>query len=66
LSKSLFFISAGSNDLFEYIDLGPHDNDTKLLQDLVASYAAYLRVGIYRSPAKYSIIILSSFTIILS
>ena len=50
LSKSLFFISAGSNDLFEYIDIGPQTNDTELLQSLVASYAAYLRV----SP-KYSI-----------
>jgi len=45
LSKSLFFISAGSNDLFEYIDLGPQYNDTDLLQSLVASYAAYLRVS---------------------
>ncbi|OQU82133.1 hypothetical protein SORBI_3006G178300 [Sorghum bicolor] len=56
LSKSLFFISAGSNDLFEYIDLGPHDNDTKLLQDLVASYAAYLRDLYDVGARKFSVV----------
>lgn len=44
LSESLFFISTGSNDLFEYADIGPQNNDTELLQGLVASYAAYLKV----------------------
>jgi hypothetical protein len=44
LSQSLFFISTGSNDLFEYADIGPQNNDTELLQGLVASYAAYLKV----------------------
>jgi hypothetical protein len=57
LSKSLFFISAGSNDLFVYSDIGPQNNDTELLQGLVSSYAAYLRV----SP-KHAIIL--SFTIL--
>lgn len=44
LSESLFFISTGSNDLFEYADIGPQNNDTELLQGLVASYATYLKV----------------------
>lgn len=57
LSKSLFFISAGSNDLLEHAaGIGPQINDTELLQRLVASYTSLLRV----SP-KYLVIL--SFTI---
>ncbi|XP_020401108.1 GDSL esterase/lipase At5g55050 [Zea mays] len=51
LSQSLFFISTGSNDLFEYADIGPQNNDTELLQGLVASYAAYLK-DLYSAGAK--------------
>lgn len=51
LSKSLIFISTGSNDLFEYIDLGPRSNDTEFLQSLVASYATFLK-DLYGAGAK--------------
>ncbi|KAJ1272287.1 hypothetical protein BS78_06G190600 [Paspalum vaginatum] len=51
LSKSLIFISTGSNDLFEYIDLRLGSNDTEFLHGLVASYAAYLK-DLYRAGAK--------------
>ena len=45
ISKSLVFISVGSNDLFEYIDFppAPNRNDTQFLQDLVASYTCYVK-----------------------
>lgn len=56
LSKSLFFISAGSNDLFEYIDIGPQYNDTDLLQSLVASYSAYLRDLYGAGARKFSVV----------
>ncbi|XP_066343594.1 GDSL esterase/lipase At4g16230-like [Miscanthus floridulus] len=56
LSKSLFFITTGSNDLFEYIDIGPQTNDTELLQSLVASYAAYLRDLYGVGARKFSVV----------
>jgi hypothetical protein len=45
ISKSLFFISVGSNDLFEYSDSlpAPGRNDTQFLLDLVANYTAYVK-----------------------
>jgi len=45
ISRSLFFISVGSNDLFEYIDFppAPNRNDTQFLQDLVAAYTCYVK-----------------------
>ena len=45
ISRSLFFISVDSNDLFEYIDFppAPNRNDTQFLQDLVASYTCYVK-----------------------
>ncbi|CAL5025971.1 unnamed protein product [Urochloa decumbens] len=54
ISKSLFFISVGSNDLFEYSDSPQaHDrNDTQLfLQDLVASYTSHIK-DLYAAGAK--------------
>ena len=48
VSRSLVFISVGSNDLFEYVDGNatscPGRNDTKFLQGLVAAYRGYLQV----------------------
>lgn len=47
ISKSLIFISTGSNDLFEYADCSGHwckHNDTEFLQSLVASYTRFLKV----------------------
>jgi hypothetical protein len=43
LSRSIFFISTGSNDLFEY-SLSSRGNDWQFLQSLVASYKQYLKV----------------------
>ncbi|CAN6268894.1 unnamed protein product [Urochloa humidicola] len=53
ISKSLFFISVGSNDLFEYTDFpqAPDSNDTQFLQDLVASYTGYIK-DLYAAGAK--------------
>ena len=42
LSKSIFFISTGSNDMFEY-SLSP-SNDRQFLLGLVASYKHHLKV----------------------
>jgi hypothetical protein len=52
ISKSLVFISVGSNDLFEYADhyiteaniSSPSRNDTAFLQELIASYTSYVKV----------------------
>jgi signal transduction protein with GAF and PtsI domain len=48
ISRSLVFISVGSNDLFEYVDgnatLSPSRNDTAFLEGLVAAYKSYLQV----------------------
>jgi hypothetical protein len=51
VSRSLVFISVGSNDLFEYSDFfaDPRNrnasrNDAAFLQGLVAFYAAYVKV----------------------
>jgi hypothetical protein len=48
VSRSLVFISVGSNDLFEYVDsnatLSPTRNDTAFLGGLVATYKSYLQV----------------------
>jgi hypothetical protein len=50
VSRSLAFISVGSNDLFEYVDgnatLSPSRNDTAFLGGLVATYKSYLQVHI--------------------
>lgn len=42
LSKSIFFISTGSNDMFEYSF--NRTNDRKFLLGLVAAYKYYLKV----------------------
>jgi signal transduction protein with GAF and PtsI domain len=50
ISRSLVFISVGSNDLFEYVDGNatscPNRNDTAFLEGLVATYKSYLQVPI--------------------
>jgi hypothetical protein len=49
ISKSLIFISTGSNDLFEYTDFPDHNsnrNDTVFLESLVASYTSFLKVRV--------------------
>ncbi|TVU14893.1 hypothetical protein EJB05_38390, partial [Eragrostis curvula] len=53
VSESLFFISTGSNDLFEYIDFkAPKNrNDTEFLQQLVAFYSDHLK-GLYGAGAR--------------
>ncbi|KAL6882630.1 hypothetical protein ACP4OV_011320 [Aristida adscensionis] len=45
ISKSLIFISVGSNDLFEYSDATPDPSrdDAEFLQGLVTSYTSYLK-----------------------
>jgi hypothetical protein len=53
ISRSLVFVSVGSNDLFEYVDgnatLSPSRNDTAFLEGLVGTYKCYLQVPIYIS-----------------
>ncbi|PAN39578.1 hypothetical protein PAHAL_7G253000 [Panicum hallii] len=54
ISKSLIFISTGSNDLFEYTDFPDHNsnrNDTVFLESLVASYTSFLK-ELYGAGAK--------------
>ncbi|KAL6652230.1 hypothetical protein ACP70R_011155 [Stipagrostis hirtigluma subsp. patula] len=54
ISRSLVFISVGSNDLFEFSDAGPPSpshNDTAFLQDLIAYYTSYLK-GLYGAGAR--------------
>ncbi|XP_062224887.1 GDSL esterase/lipase At5g55050-like [Phragmites australis] len=52
VTKSLFFISVGSNDLFEHADITVDNrNDTEFLQLLVASYSSYLK-DLHRAGAK--------------
>jgi len=54
LSKSIFFISTGSNDMFEYSS--SRGNDTEFLLGLVASYKYHLN-ALYRMGArKFSIV----------
>ncbi|KAI5011630.1 hypothetical protein ZWY2020_013767 [Hordeum vulgare] len=59
ISRSLFFISVGSNDLFEYADPDspPADrNDTAFLESLVAYYRGYLQELHAAGARKFSII----------
>ncbi|GJN02072.1 hypothetical protein PR202_ga19390 [Eleusine coracana subsp. coracana] len=54
VSNSLFFVSAGSNDLFEYVDhiqVPNNQNDTEFLRVLVASYSNHLK-DLYGAGAK--------------
>ncbi|KAM0865658.1 hypothetical protein ACQ4PT_043127 [Festuca glaucescens] len=52
LSKSIFFISTGSNDIFEYSF--SRSNDRQFLLGLVASYKYYLKVPRVSRPVKPS------------
>ncbi|KAF7017788.1 unnamed protein product [Triticum aestivum] len=59
LSRSLFFISVGSNDLFEYADPDsppPKRNDTAFLESLVAYYRGYLQDLHAAGARKFSIV----------
>ncbi|WVZ86735.1 hypothetical protein U9M48_033473 [Paspalum notatum var. saurae] len=59
IARSLFFISVGSNDLFEYSDAPPapnNRNDTQFLQDLVASYAGYVKELYGVGAKKFSVV----------
>ncbi|CAN6268891.1 unnamed protein product [Urochloa humidicola] len=61
ISKSLIFISAGSNDLFEYADFAvTHPNisrnDTEFLQRLIASYTGYLKDLYAAGATKFSVL----------
>uniref|UniRef100_A0ACD5UTC8 Uncharacterized protein n=1 Tax=Avena sativa TaxID=4498 RepID=A0ACD5UTC8_AVESA len=60
VSRSLVFISVGSNDLFEYAGgnatLAPNRNDTAFLEGLVASYRSYLQELYAAGARKFSIV----------
>ncbi|XP_047063077.1 GDSL esterase/lipase At1g71691-like [Lolium rigidum] len=60
ISRSLVFISVGSNDLFEYVDgnatLSPSRNDTAFLEGLVAAYKSYLQELYAAGARKFSIV----------
>uniref|UniRef100_A0A453P8X9 GDSL esterase/lipase n=1 Tax=Aegilops tauschii subsp. strangulata TaxID=200361 RepID=A0A453P8X9_AEGTS len=54
LSKSIFFISTGSNDMFEYSF--SRSNDRKFLASLVAAYKDYLKALYHLGARKFSIV----------
>ncbi|XP_037447732.1 GDSL esterase/lipase At1g29660-like [Triticum dicoccoides] len=54
LSKSIFFISTGSNDVFEYSF--SRSNDRKFLAGLVAAYKDYLKALYHLGARKFSIV----------
>ncbi|KAI4981048.1 GDSL esterase/lipase At2g04570-like [Hordeum vulgare subsp. vulgare] len=54
LSKSIFFISTGSNDMFEYSF--SRSNDRKFLLGLVAAYKHYLKALYHLGARKFSIV----------
>jgi lysophospholipase L1-like esterase len=60
VSRSLVFISVGSNDLFEYVGGNatscPNRNDTAFLQGLVAAYRSYLQELYTAGARKFSIV----------
>ncbi|KAE8794376.1 GDSL esterase/lipase [Hordeum vulgare] len=59
ISRSLFFLSVGSNDLFEYADdknPPPHRDDTAFLKCLVDSYKTYLQELYAAGARKFSIV----------
>ncbi|PUZ48434.1 hypothetical protein GQ55_7G244900 [Panicum hallii var. hallii] len=64
ISKSLVFISVGSNDLFEYADhyiteaniSSPSRNDTAFLQELIASYTSYVKDLHAAGARKFSVL----------
>ncbi|RCV34937.1 hypothetical protein SETIT_7G198400v2 [Setaria italica] len=63
ISKSLIFISVGSNDLFEYADnftqanvSDPSRNDTEFLQRLIASYTGYVKDLYAAGATKFSVL----------
>ncbi|PUZ48436.1 hypothetical protein GQ55_7G245100 [Panicum hallii var. hallii] len=58
ISRSLFFISVGSNDLFEHIAFpsAPNRNDIRFLQDLVASYTSYIKDLYAAGARKFSVV----------
>lgn len=60
VSRSLVFISVGSNDLFEYVGGNatscPNRNDTAFLQGLVAAYRSYLQELYAAGARKFSIV----------
>ncbi|RZC45050.1 hypothetical protein C5167_038006 [Papaver somniferum] len=51
LSKSLFFISVGSNDIFEYIHSNKNPNKEKFLTGLISTYQSQLR-DLYKLGAR--------------
>ncbi|KAF0934353.1 hypothetical protein E2562_024839 [Oryza meyeriana var. granulata] len=56
LSKSIFLISTGSNDMFEYSLSSGDGDDSKFLLGFVAAYKSYVRV-LYRLGArKFSVV----------
>ncbi|KAK1684633.1 hypothetical protein QYE76_045481 [Lolium multiflorum] len=60
VSRSLVFISVGSNDLFEYVGGNatscPNRNDTAFLRGLVAAYRGYLQELYAAGARKFSIV----------
>ncbi|KAG8065753.1 hypothetical protein GUJ93_ZPchr0004g39392 [Zizania palustris] len=58
ISRSLIFISAGSNDVFEYTDIPSNTtrNDTEFLQTLVASYTIHLKQLYGAGARKFGIV----------
>ncbi|CAM0903366.1 unnamed protein product [Alopecurus aequalis] len=60
VSRSLVFISVGSNDLFEYVDgnatLSPNRNDTVFLRDLVGLYRSNLQELYAAGARKFSVV----------
>lgn len=54
LSRSIFFISVGSNDMFEYSF--SRSNDIKFLLGLVASYKYYLKALYHLGARKFSVV----------
>ncbi|CAL5030579.1 unnamed protein product [Urochloa decumbens] len=61
ISESLIFISAGSNDLFEYAEFAvahPNTsrNDTEFLQGLITSYASYVKELYAAGATKFSVL----------
>lgn len=55
LAKSIFFVSTGSNDLFEDFQANPAKNETErcaFVESLVASYQDNLEVSFFIYPSS--------------
>ncbi|OAY76040.1 GDSL esterase/lipase [Ananas comosus] len=55
LSRSLFFISAGSNDMFEYSSKS-HGNDTAFIANLTSTYGKHLKALYNFGARKFGIV----------